>query len=72
VINIDLPLAKAFLTPADEVMLSTVLLGTSLTVEELGFALQVTGRMADHYDTKLRDRFGGHTWFEDEGEPVDV
>jgi hypothetical protein len=71
-VNLEFGLGKVVLTPSGEIVLSTLLLAETLTHAELATGLQAVSAAADFFDTKLKERLGGETWFEDEGESFDV
>jgi hypothetical protein len=61
-INQVLEFARMFVV-ADEVVVATELVATSLDLEELGHACQTIASVADHYDVELQREFGGRTAF---------
>lgn len=73
-VNQLLPIGRVVHVPTGQVVLQTTVPAASLTLEEVGFSLQVMASAADFFDTRLRDRFGGELALadEDEEETVDV
>ncbi len=71
-INLKLRFAKAVVTPANEVILTADLPAWTLHERELLFVLNLVLRAADEFDSKIRERFGGRTMYEEEGEAIDV
>ncbi len=71
-INLKLRFVKAVVTPANEVILAADLLAWTLHERELLFVLNLVLRAADEFDSKIRERFGGLTMYEEEGEAIDV
>jgi hypothetical protein len=65
-INLQLVLGRVFLNES-HVVLEAELLADTLSPQELNWALDLAKSAADYFDTKLVARFGGSTFFDEEG-----
>ena len=61
-INVQVPMAKALVSPdGGTILLTAHLLTETLSSREFLFAIDMVCSAADHFDTLLQKRFGGHT-----------
>ncbi|GAB92711.1 T3SS (YopN, CesT) and YbjN peptide-binding chaperone 1 [Gordonia rhizosphera] len=72
-INAQLPLAKTTVNSDGTVILmSAELFAEELTQQALVSTIELVGDAADHYDSLLKKRFGGHTRLDDTDDVVDI
>ncbi|MGY1777764.1 T3SS (YopN, CesT) and YbjN peptide-binding chaperone 1 [Geodermatophilus sp. SYSU D00804] len=66
-INSSVAMAKAMVTgDGRTILLSAELLVDTLSPSEFMFAVDMVSNAADHFDTLLQKRFGGHTLLKDD------
>ncbi len=73
-INMQVPMAKAVVdTDRTQIILSAdVLIADTLSPDDLMLAVELVADAADHFDTLLKKRFGGHTMLDDDDDSIDV
>ncbi|MCD0447974.1 YbjN domain-containing protein [Actinocorallia sp. API 0066] len=71
-INARILQAKVFVTDDGDVIMSTELLADTLTVENLSYACDAIGELADRFDDELQADFSGEKSFEDDEDAVTV
>jgi hypothetical protein len=70
-INLQLTVGRVVLTD-NGVVLEIELLADTISPQELNWALDAAMSAANYFDTKLVARFGGSTFFDEEGDSVEV
>ncbi len=72
-INNQVRLAKALVTDdGSTIVLTAHVLAETLSASELLFTIDLVSHAADHFDTLLQRRFGGHTMLEDDSDAIAV